>query len=1169
MNMDAEDWLLIRSLFEQTIDLSPDLQERFLVAQTQLAPQILHEVRLLIQLSDQADDFLESGQQSPAIRLLEEVALQSSWRSHAFDSLESDPVDSLSDASRAAKRPAAEIQPSSNSAIGETSALAQSKTSQQPAASTASPPALIRLIFDPEIEILRRQVETQFPNYRLRQVLGQGGQGVVFLAQDLDLQRDVALKVLTQFTGGKSRSGNVGRTKNLPRLLNEARAAAKLQHPHIASVYSVHQSHDLAILVTQFINGMPLHHWIRNQGHVPWQQAAVIAGQVADGLAQAHAIGLVHRDVKPANILLQNNLPPSEAATSFSLDPSRTTRQRDEAQHLEHPSNRSQLPEVDSSDASARQSGHSQSGPNFNDGNANSHHAFLVDFGLATQFPTANEADDSDSHDSDSHDHSAPSSTLASTPDLQREFSAIEGRPNAATAEPEALIAASARRAGSLLYMSPELWNDAPASARSDVYALGVTMYQMLVGRPPFVGAGPQVIRQIMTADPVTPRRIDPSIPRDLESICLKAMSRHPEARYPNAASMASDLRRFLRGQPTIARPLGWPEQFRRWFRRDWKLASGISASALLLFGLTAITTLFLLILQEKNFQLRESQLRSDLKTAEYLVDASPSALASALPLLASPSRNIVDFLQRVAKSPDQSTSRRLNAHLALMAMGQGDAKEIADLSLLQTPSPGLLQTLIRVFPAQAADTAAVIEHWQQRWASLESVPNGDATPTPNNPNEAQVDDETMTTRLNIAWLQFYLSRARQQPSLLSDICRLDADPSDRTAAIFSFDKWYIDLATTQSVVQNVEDPQIVAVILCGLGHMAKQGYSFPESPELWQQWVNQLRVDYWQAPVVISAALWFSQSRAIAWTDESILQAQMGPQTATSFPSFRQVVGDPSDRLVMLRIPAGTTMVGVLNGEQDGTWHRGHAVTLTQDFMISDREITAALFTEFADEMKQQDPDFQWEAVNSVSMLPTHPATEVTWLQAVRFCNWLSRREQRTECYTLEEPWEFEIPERKISIPNWVCDPTADGFRLPSEAEFEYAVRAFSQTDFNFGNRRQWVPSMIAFTLFRQSPCQEVGQFMPNGFGLFDMHGNVWEWTGDWHVALDDQSLVDPVGPAAPDFPAEGWYGKSYRGGGVNTIVGEAISNCRGFLQVEGSYSNLGFRVVCRANEQ
>ena len=147
--------------------------------------------------------------------------------------------------------------------------------------------------------------------------------------------------------------------------------------------------------------------------------------------------------------------------------------------------------------------------------------------------------------------------------------------------------------AGTPAYLSPEqaLGVVAP-DQRSDVYSLGVTLYECLAGEPPFRGAAHLVVHQVIHDDPRPPRTLNDAIPRDLETICLKAMAREPANRYSSAAELAADLRRYLRGEPIRARPAGRVERSWRWCRRNSRLASLTAAVILLLAALAAGSTM-------------------------------------------------------------------------------------------------------------------------------------------------------------------------------------------------------------------------------------------------------------------------------------------------------------------------------------------------------------------------------------------------------------------------------------------------------------------------------------------------------------------------------------------------------------------------------------------------
>src|SRR5437773_4352716 len=128
----------------------------------------------------------------------------------------------------------------------------------------------------------------------------------------------------------------------------------------------------------------------------------------------------------------------------------------------------------------------------------------------------------------------------------------------------------------------------------SDIYSLGALLYHLLTARPPFAAATThEIVHQVLNTEPVGPRSLNPSVPRDLETICLKCLEKDPRRRYRTAQELADELRRFLRGEPIQARPVGPLGRFWRWCRRNPKLASLTATVVVLALTLAVVSSVF------------------------------------------------------------------------------------------------------------------------------------------------------------------------------------------------------------------------------------------------------------------------------------------------------------------------------------------------------------------------------------------------------------------------------------------------------------------------------------------------------------------------------------------------------------------------------------------------
>ncbi|MDQ2977035.1 MAG: protein kinase [Acidobacteriota bacterium] len=271
-------------------------------------------------------------------------------------------------------------------------------------------------------------------HYRIIKKLGAGGMGQVYLALDTKLDRKVAIKVLQPYLLAEH---------NLKkRLIREAQAAAKLDHPNICAIYDVNEEDSLTFIVMQYIEGETLAEKMERQP-LGLTTVLAIAEQAAEGLAEAHAHGIVHRDIKPQNMMITP---------------------------------RGQLK--------------------------------ILDFGLAKQMRS-----------SVTVDNDAPTATLLSTPGLV---------------------------VGTMPYMSPEQVQGEPLDASSDIFSLGVTLYEMLAGKHPFKDKSAAVtMSRILLGEPIPTEQFQAQVSPELQTLLGKMLSKDKAGRYQSAQDFLTDLRQL------------------------------------------------------------------------------------------------------------------------------------------------------------------------------------------------------------------------------------------------------------------------------------------------------------------------------------------------------------------------------------------------------------------------------------------------------------------------------------------------------------------------------------------------------------------------------------------------------------------------------------------------
>ncbi len=940
-----------------------------------------------------------------------------------------------------------------------------------------------------------------FGDYALLGEVGRGGMGVVYEARQESLGRRVAVKLI--------RDGHLADDRIVHRFRREAEASARLAHPNIVAIHEVGEHQGQHFYSMDFVAGPNLAYLLID-GPLPPRRSSELIREVALAVQYAHEQGVIHRDLKPHNIL---------------LDPSSRAR--------------------------------------------------VADFGLAKIL----EADE-------------PGST------------------------------ATGQVLGSPGYMPPEQAEGRPEiGPAADVYALGATLYACLTGRPPFQAATViETLEQVRHVEPVSPRALNPAVPRDLETITLKCLEKEPSRRYASAAALADDLGRWLGHEPIRARRIGPVGRLSRWCRRRPTVAAlAVSLVVVLVAGFGLVTALWL----EARAALRsraEAQVRA-------LLAADPEAIPTILAELEASRDAVLPSLRAQARRADLTPGQRRRVALALRPVDRGQAA-ILRQALRDCP----LRELPTIRDALAPDRDALVPTLRESFHDS-SEPSDRRLRTglalaafdPGGPDWTEADatflvertlrahpDDSRTLRQGLRPLAARLieplrRRLRDSTAAAADrrsaalvladfaasdgrlLATLAAEAGPEEASIFN-EILVTDSATRAAAMPALRDlarrsptPNLdetarvrlgrqragAALTRMALGQddaVADVARLDTDDPEALTQFAFQARSRGLPADVLADRLLrteteaersllltaladyrpeelppnlrktlnqtldaWYHDEPSLAvhgaciallreWGRERPPWGDTGPPGPDPTGQrrwFVRRIGD--DEMTFVTFPPGRHAIGTPLDEADREEDEvPHEVQFTRPFAIADRELTPGQFERFlrADRL----PILRYLQVALGDCAPTgdHPALGVVWFEAILYCRWLTQQVGLTEsdqCY--DDPDTIEKGPDGV-LRHWPFHPERAGFPLPTEAEWEIACRAGTRTRYAFGSDAALFPRYGWSLENAHDQSHLVGTLQPNPAGLFDMHGNAFEWCQDLYGDYDLAATTDPMASPA-----------------------------------------------------